>query len=220
MDWTSIFAVRAWTDRACSLAFIKSIPNLKVLHIRMTQVLPTMVMSDRSRRFSLNTSMIERYKILPLQTVNVIITNFPNELFGNVRRPHAELVAFAEALRQRILDPRGLERFEAEQARDKRVQQELREEQAQRKRAQLCGIYSTDEECAGARQARQDAKDVREGRSRKTPKIVGACGAGHVCVICRIKPSQDGESYQRALICTRPGKCDQPVSPDEASAPP
>ncbi|KAF1981466.1 hypothetical protein K402DRAFT_467555 [Aulographum hederae CBS 113979] len=218
--------------RPFPVSVIKSLVGLQELHLVLVQDMCTSIgeLEGRQRFILSGLSSLTNFKLLPLKTVTVIVhdhseiygtasdsdseDNDPSQSEQSLPNVPAKCLGFAQTIRDTILDAEGPARYREEQDFYKERAVEMKQLEKQNKAQKTCTMFSTEAECAAFHQRRQDAKDARDGRQRKMPKAAESCGAQHTCRICRQKP-RGASTYRDARLCTRPGKCDQPLAEGE-----
>lgn len=208
----------AW-NAGVPMPIIRSLVGLRNLHIFIGASRP---ISPRSAALTnlyasyirLCLSEVAKFRILPIQSATVVITRPTHPHITDW--PHEERVKTAEALRQKILDPKGPEKYEEEQLFLNKLKQDKELLDARWALEQrTCQNASTTEECAQQRQKAQDDDDGRTGRKRRKLKPAGPCRHGHACLICL---QDKGLGIVDSYECRIPGRCNQSLSPEEVAS--
>lgn len=180
MDWADRSYGHAWEMYGSSLAMIRGFRNLKSLSIHIDHGFPSakMLMPHVWNR---SLEALSRYRVLPLQSVQVVVMNAveTEDASPDESMTHQECVALAEEIREPLLDANGARKLE--------------EAALAKRKAKICRMWSTEEDCARYREL---------VATRKVSKSGWSCGASHVCLICA-----GNVGYETAKLCERPGRC-------------
>jgi len=221
MRWHWRFQKRAW-EKALTVTLVRSLKGLRTFHLYIEQCVLNREAdwedkSDGEDKPAWETDLLNdtyfedvmKLKILPLETVTVNIANGPevNERERHLPWPLASRTEWAERLKSQLLDPEGTACWQERRDHIREVARQKKEERAQIRAKQTCFDFSSEEECAGFNQTRQDDKDKRSGRVRKAKKVAGPCGRQHICLLCFLKGTSD--RYEAARNCPKPGHCNE-----------
>lgn len=113
-----------WENHACQLGLIRPLRGLRSLDLHIEQdytglAARTRLDLPKSNYWEWCFDTIARFRILPLQSVNVVLANSKHAKELDMLSL-ADRVAIAERVRERLLDPEGAKNFEGKQAQEAR----------------------------------------------------------------------------------------------------
>lgn len=193
------YELRKWQSKV-SYTVIKKLESIREAHFCFSEAFFYWYGKDDFKRILKNelAQFTRNFRMhAPLRATTVIMDNrFDSK--KKQKLSHTQRLEIAEELRNGLLDPEGAAKWQADHdaeladlARMKEREKEIKAAKDEMRRTGRICSFTNAEDCARHRQQRQDAKDAREGRRRKTPFIAESC-------ICLHRG--DGEPLQAAAV--------------------